>query len=648
MKINLSKYIIGLFPLLLLVACSSDDFCINEEVRNEYAYIEGDKVVVNLSVDAPAIHDAGTRALSGTPDYNDMHLYLVEFDDNGSPLINTLKTVYTPEEETPQTDRVLYKVVLNKSDQPRILHLIALPKSEELNVEYGVEGTVIPSLKTSEGTPAFWRRLTFEHGYCHVENGKEILSTELDQLKHVALIRNFACISITNTENSNFELKGFAVINDPTAGTMAPWKSQNYSFPEFLKSGTDQPQDYTDLSAVYNGISPASLTFNNQDAGPVVEDNTDPKYVYERPFNSLRHTYIIIKGRRKSVNAGAGDSEDSYYKLDLGKTDSQGVFRYFNILRNYRYNIVLKSVGTKGYADALKAAQGVVYNNFSFDIETTSMLNISDGSEVVYVNFTTKVLTDPNEQTFDFKYRYRSLSSSSPTYNNDNVTFIGLEDGDVIKSVVKASKDDADGWRNVTITTYGAQTETKTQSFTIVKSSGLGRTINFILHRKWTLNNVKEFAGTLENWSDATTGGGVAGPDAGDDLTIFFDLPDNLSDTMFPMTFTLEADRQNIENNPLGMLTVTYGTSGFPNIQGNRIKYQKTVTWQQYNDPLTNNQDDNGTAINNPDGTVTHRVRCRFRTITALDNFTFDDSETTVLITNDNFNNATVTFKRHQ
>ena len=163
------------------------------------------------------------------------------------------------------------------------------------------------------------------------------------------------------------------------------------------------------------------------------------------------------------------------------------------------------------------------------------------------------------------------------------------------------------------------------------------------------MTNVKEFPGTLENWDASTSGEGTAGGGEGDDLTIFFDIPDNLQEAMFPLVFTLEADRQNIENNPLGMLVVTSGTSGFEGVQGRRIKYEKSITWTQYNDPLKSEDPyDNGTAIDNGDGTFTHRVRCRFRTITKLEDFVFTDSETQVLITNDNFNNAIVTFTRHQ
>ena len=627
--------------MFIFVGCSTDGIPELTTQVSDFAHIEGNQLVINIGVETPEMGVVKSRAFTKEADYSNMHLYLIEFEDNGSPMRNTPKTVYTPEEEVPGTDRISYKVKLNLTNQPRILHLIAIPKELELNIEYGVEATIMTGLKTEHQTPAYWRRLSFPKGYGEKEeNGDITTAPELDQLKSVALVRNFACISITNDAPS-FTLNGFAIVNNPNSGTIAPLKTSDYTFPDFLDDN-QQALQFSTLAASYSGIMPEGTTLQNPEAGPVVDDNVDPKYMYERPFNSIRHTYVIIKGRRD------GDTQDYYYKLDIGKNDNDGIFRYYSILRNYNYRIVLKGVAAKGYDTVMEAVQGVVYNNFSFDIELSSMMNISDGSEIVYVNFTTAVLTDPESQILEFKYRYRSLSSSSPTFNNDNVNFIDLDAGDVIEKVEYKNTNDAEGWRSVLITCKPAQPETKTQSFTIVKPSGLGRTINLILHRKWNLTNVKEFPGTLENWNASTSGEGTVGANAGDDLTIFFDIPDNLQEAMFPLTFTLEADRQNIENNPLGMLVVTSGNSGFSGVQGRRIKYEKTVSWTQYNDPLLSDPYDNGTAINNGDGTFTHRVRCRFLTITQLQDFEFNDSETRVLITNDNFNSTIVKFERHQ
>ena len=54
-------------------------------------------------------------------------------------------------------------------------------------------------------------------------------------------------------------------------------------------------------------------------------------------------------------------------------------------------------------------------------------------------------------------------------------------------------------------------------------------------------------------------------------------------------------------------------------------------------------RDDNGTVIGDPaDGPVTHRVRCRFRTIETVQN----NLEVKVRISNINFNLGELSFKR--
>lgn len=643
MKKNLIKYFVSGFALFALAACSADDVPSPDEVSgNDFAVVRDGKVIVNVGVDAPDPAAVGTRALDGTPDYNDMHLFMVEFDDNGGPLQNTYITTYRPTSETPSTDRVNYKFELNATSRSRILHLIAVPKSvESLGIDYGIEASVIPNLKTDNQTPAYWRRLVFENGYAYEENGKMVYSSDLEQLKHVALVRNFAQVTVTNNA-SNFELTGFTIVNNPASGTIAPWNTKDYTFPNYL-DGSQAQIGYPTLSGSYSGTVPAGLTFTNQeDLSVTMPDGSDavaPKYLYERPFNSIRHTYVILRGHRK-VNGT--DEADTYYKLDIGKNDANGIFRYFSILRNFSYDISLKSVAQKGYASIQEAIDGVVYNNFSFDINLTSMLNISDGQDIIFVNFTTAVLTDDKEQTIDFKYRYRNITSSDGTYNNDAATFINLAPGDVIKSV-SYGKDGADGWRNVKLTCNPAVTETKTQSFVIInKATGLGRTINLILHRKWTLGNVVEYRGALNQYG-AAADKGVVGTGVGAQFTTFFDIPDNMEEAMFPLVFTIEADTQNIENNPsdAGTLVVTSGESLFGGVTGvNRIQYLKTVTWTQYNEEYEAKTGNNGTMINNGNGTYTHRVRCRMRTTSS------GTGKITVRIANPNFNVTDVAIQR--
>lgn len=499
---------------LAIASCADTDLQEPLNPADPDITVTDDAVIVTASLDLPEMAEAETRAMGDEAALANLHLYLVEFVDNGNTLLNTLSTVYEAQQERVDGDQVLFKLTLNKTDRPRILHLIALPKSETLTVPFGIEGSVIPALKTSDNTEAYWRRLSFPNGYCtEVSGGQFQPDPELKQkLTRVPLVRNFACVSVTNRA-AGFVLEGFEVINNPQQGTIAPWNPNAMEFPEFLDD-YGQPKTYQSLSANYSGLSPAKTPLGNQiaGAGPAV-NSTAPKYIYERPFTSIYHTYLIIKGRR--------GGKSYFYKLDIGKNDSMGIFRYYALLRNFKYNIVLNSVGADGYDTIEEAAQGTVYNNFSFDIELNSMLNMSDGKEIVFVNFTTAVLTSPTEQTLEFKYRYRNATGNGPTYNNGGVNFVGLEPGPVIKSVKYGTTDDSQGWRTVTLTINPAAAETQIQQFILVKPTGLGRTINLILHQKWNYINLKEFPGEYINWDASTPGEGTASPGKGQYLGIF-------------------------------------------------------------------------------------------------------------------------------
>ncbi|MDE6288296.1 MAG: hypothetical protein K2M00_05885, partial [Muribaculaceae bacterium] len=61
-----------------------------------------------------------------------------------------------------------------------------------------------------------------------------------------------------------------------------------------------------------------------------------------------------------------------------------------------------------------------------------------------------------------------------------------------------------------------------------------------------------------------------------------------------------------------------------------------------YNDPLIDTGDTNGTSFTKPDGTIGHRIRCRFQTINAI---TAQQNEK-IVITQENFNPGVITFTR--
>ncbi|MDE7347142.1 MAG: hypothetical protein K2N48_10455 [Muribaculaceae bacterium] len=691
---------------LILGGCS-DTF--ESTLMEGNAKVVGDKVILSASFDVPGFKEVTTRGFTDAPTLNDLNLYIIEFVDNGSPLTNTLSAVYRPSKEMVEGTLVKYDVTINKTDQPRILHFLALA-DENLQIPNGVEGSVMPGLTSEKSQDAYWRRLVFPTGYCVRETydgNKErwvinqdlkdkLVGDETSGPKNIKLVRNFSKITVGIDQNATFgdanttgfTLEGFLVVNTPLKGTMVPYSSTGRDFPEFLdEAGNTLP--YQTVFQNYKGISPANTTLGNQvtseDAPEIpvqtlttytTNENGTTKtwnclasqYMYERPFSSMSRTYVIVRGKYHNRVTNPSDAS-SYYKLDLGANDANGIFRYFGLLRNFNFFIRITGIATSGYATAQAAAEGTVYNNISFDIDTDNLLNLSDGTDIIRVNMTTAVITD-NDSIIEFRYAYKDhiLGPNNGTYNNTLAKFIDLKPGSVIKSVTPNDPNTATDtnisgtpWRTVKIACNNPTNITQTQDFTIVNTgTGLGRTITLVSHLKWDFENLREFARIWENYPSTYAGlttentptnlnnntfENFCGTAVESQFTIFFDIPDNIPEALFPLEFTIESNLQGLENEPMGTIVVAPGPSLFEDNNGeNRIQYRKSVTWTEYNSPLRMDvRDDNGTSLGDPnDGPVTHRVRCRFRTIETVTN----NTEVTVRIDNINFNMGEVKFMR--
>ena len=636
--------ILIILSILVLNACSTDEF-----VGHGILQDEDGKVTFEISLVVPERGTVMTRAFGENPDYSDLHLYLVEFDYKGQPLDNALSGVYVAQDETPTADpnHIVFKVTLRQAAEPKILHLIAVPKSVDLGFgEYGMEGNIIPALATMNGNEAYWQRIEFPDGYGEMTkdaDGNEkwtVLQEAKDKLTMVPMVRNFAKLTVrlsSELQTANkFVLEGYALLNIPTAGSVAPWNTDEFVFPEYVDESKNQI-DYDKLD--YRGIVAGEITrYDVRDN----DFNTNPEYFYERPYSSVDHTQLIIKGNYN--NEGS-----SYYKIDLGFQEN-GRFNFFNLLRNFNYVINITDVKASGYENAETAKDGVVYNNLSFDLDTQKMLNISNGTDMLWVNFTTAVISQNSDaaRTLQFGYRYKKNITTDNSTANSDVSVIGLEKGAVIEDVHEIDPPaGSSDWKYYEIKTYAPDDNMKTQSFVVVNNeTGLGRTINLILTNPWEVTNYVVFGGNYDYaYPENNNTLGIVGEGAQAPLTLFFDIPDNLPEAIFPLSFNLESDMQNIENNPVGTLSVTSGTSSWPGIVGRRIKYVKTVTWSDYQNYLSTTYP---TGVLMPSGNVEkplHRVRCRLRTITSLANLGIEAGQSvtsTIRITNPYFTSPTI------
>lgn len=606
---------------MMLVACNDDPVA-----PPVVPVDEGETFMLDVSLDVADISTAQSRAFSDTPDYGNLKLYMVEFEGGGSPLENNfIRQINTIEGETVNADGdVHFKVTLVKADQPRILHLIALPKTAEFKIDYltGLEGAIMPALKVSDDTPAYWQRVEFPKGYGHyVYNGNdytwETYGDVKTKLTHVPMLCNFAKVSLTSSA-TGFTLEGFALMNRPKEGSMVPYISSSNTFPTFLNSSGQL--DYSTIDAAYKGYTPSTKVTDNDPAAATF-DKKD-KFLYERPHSSLNNPVVIMQGSR--------NGKSMFYKIDIGyKDETTNLFHFYDILRNFEYAINVTSVGADGYATAQDALNGVVFNNFSFDVQTKQLLSISDGKALLQTNNTTFVVTSPDSTNITLYYKYEDLTTSTKPKDNNTIEFLdektGLKNdaikGDAITLLTISDDDESagayEGWRKVTITTPTPKSDRVSQEIVMFDpSTGLGRIITIIVRIPWKFIEPGVWGGTyyyLSQYVDTWSGFVSNSTTTGQPLTVRFRIGDNIPEAMFPLKFVFEADKQNIQNNYVDNLVVSPGESLFPKVTTNVIKYVKTISWANYNTYKSEKQ--SGLIDKGADGTEHHYVTAHFLTI---------------------------------
>lgn len=622
--------------MILMTGCSEETFVSSSPVIEETE----DTFTIDLMLNVAQIQGISTRALTDKPDYGNLKLYVLEFEDTGNPSNNQNSADYTSsvtsisivnhtEEDGNTIQDLHFKVTLQKYDtpDPRILHFIAVPKDVDLTYDLGgFEDPMIRSLYIGNGNPAYWQRVEFPQGYGAKDSDGVWKQNDymLTKLEHIPMLCNFAKVSMHAAEDAGFTLEGFALINQPTMGTIAPWNTATSEFPTFL-DGNDKILPYGTIDETYKGFWPFNAVNDvaEKNVNDAVFDNND-KFLYEkpRPSSSLYNPVVIMKVKFTE------DGASMFYKLDLGKPNNDNLFEYYDILRNFDYAITVNSVRTEGYSTAQAAMDGVVYNNFSFDVNTQSMLQVSNGTQSFRVNKTTIVVTRPEDTTQTLLYRFKE-NISQPAASNSRIEPI-VDKGTAILSYENGTSDDESGWRSLTITTAEPAGEQKTGEIVLYdKETGLGRTITVIVRSPFKYSDLSVWGGNYNYYAqfNAKDADGIFyrqgwdgrvsnSTDLNQPLTVRFKIEDNIDESMFPLEFTFESSRQNIQNNYIGNQQVKTGESYFNN-EATTIKYTKTVSWLDYNSDLTA---DNplGTIVTEEDGKTYHIVRARFLTIAPI------------------------------
>lgn len=651
---RLTTYIV-VAASLVLGACS-------EETLRPDVPDAGGEEGVRVSIAIPDMPRLATRAFGDTP-AADLKLTVFEFEKGTDPTNTFLTKIYQAETltQTNVTNGATVDFRINDllmTESPRVLHFVVAP--QHLDAKYASEAVVFSNLSVRDNSQAYWGRVEFPNGYGTVDkNMKPQLTDEAKQkLTGVNVLRNFAKVSVevATVATSNFQLTGFELVNVPTSGTVAPYNSGRQEFPRmFDDAGT--MLGYLAVAGNgsgqqgYSGIMPANCGFRNleENFSPVADGgrpawSTRDAYLYEHPFESTRRTYVILRGNYRPTTTDAWQT--CYYKIDLVRLNEEsGMTEYYDILRNYDFHINVTGVSAPGASTASEAISGVSYYNISADVDARDMLQISDGANIVEVRKTNIIFT--NTTPVEFLYRYSPVGGFSSETTNAKLHTNGLNAGDVIASVTAPEVyTDADGvvWVKRVITPKPIpEAGTREQSFYVVDADGLGREIRLVAHVPYDYSDIEVYPGSENGRPTSAAGQGTVSPLSGQPFTVYFNLPAGMPEAMFPLTFILESNRQNMENNPIGTLVVTSGQTGFPTTEVYevpRIKYRKTVSYAEYlyKTDANNNliTDGAGNYVENTD----HTVRCRFRTINSLAELPGAPTQTVtyLLISNDYFN----------
>lgn len=590
--------------------------------------LKADQTEITGFLSLPEMPELLTRGTFGETPGANLKLTIFEFDLGSDAAHSFLSHIYNAEISDPtnvgNNVRVKFKVTVNKTDNPKVMHLMLTDK--QLTSQFGSMASILLDLSTTDDNEAYWGTVEFPNGYnVKDDSGKDILNSKLTG---VPLIRNFAKISVS--ENlTNFQLLGFEVINVPLSGTIAPLDLATLKTPSLLTVDGSKMKQYKDID--YSGVIPGNASFGNTEAAARRWNNskvwtTGSRYIYEHPYESTRRSYLIIYGKYTAPNNAI---TTGYYKIDIGDpTGDHGMFKYYNIIRNISYNVTINSVEAPGMATVAEAIDRAPFNNISASTETSTMLNISDNHNMLVVNDTNHIIID-DDQKIDVYYRYVKDLTGDKKEDNSIPYAVNLEKGPVIKDFTESityTDDYNVNWKKITITCNNPDDVVKTQSFSIVDGNGLGRTINLVLRKPWKYPRLKYPDGSESDYyatiapvkADLYT---TPVPQnisnkPGEHLTVFFDLPDGLPETMFPIEFQIEPKYQGIENDKVGNLVVNTGPSLFdPNIVA--ISYIKTLTYMEYLYKYTDD-DSNDVDITKPN--TNHTVRCRFLTINSVEN----------------------------
>ena len=545
----------------------------------------------------------------------------------------------------------------------------------------------------------------------------------LAYFQDIALIRNWAKISLRNNWQdetpdyeldptgqtygfSNFEPHSFAVINYPTRGSFVPYGGKTGFIGPVDKDTQDRHYQLLGFDELYYSEKPPKATveygfyygykgnlpegapfnrdipsaddFENGTGGVKlydrrfqddVEGNLDPDlepavYLYERPVptGSVEPTYVLIYGKYKNPKDPSLSEEEKetgvncYYKIDLmdGKD-------YYPIFRNFKYQVFIRKITSRGYDNPRSAAESAGSANVSADVTASHLADISDGKKRMAIDpwmSYTFIDGDPDKDddgnpitelpTHLYVKFLDDITTDPPVLNTKaaSITYelIPENGGVIVDDVVEigspATHGSEYGWRPIKFKVNKPDASvSRTQTLRIkcqtdpddLNELPLYRDIVMTLQSKQTMKVACRDKKVLR--------------DIGIEQEVDISIPSGLVESMFPLIFTIEPQEMTLtaaltttaEGEEVSM-PVVYGGSVNPLYQDpddpskvtkTRFQFERTVTWAEYNAQRT--------VIDEYDESRWKTFPCLFKT-------NCESSATEIWVANKYFNPANCSF----
>ncbi|MBQ3233307.1 MAG: hypothetical protein IJA96_01705 [Alistipes sp.] len=582
----MKKIFFALVAIFALGACIKEDLPVTggNATNSEGGYVE-----VGFSVVLPDMKEA-TRAIDA-PAIERLHLLV--FDDQGvladavpaSPVngwgVSTAETKFTAK--------------LARTGHKRTIHLVANSPTEDVNdYPMSTESSIIAAMEVSDGKDAYWQRIEFPDGiyddgnprYVKDENGNDIPTYYphqdiIDKLTAVPLVRNYSRVKVVNAISSGTQLHNveFVLVNIPEKGSVAPFNTNTGEFQAINASSTYA----TLLADSYNGYEPTGRELINNTFGAngdlITEGYTDDwvkatadvnsgyYYLYERNQNidPLTPAYILVRGSYANASA-----TPTYYKVAI--INDKGVS--YNLLRNIQYTVSINGVLGEGFKTAKEAYEAGPSNNLNFSVETKNLLNLSDGTRTIYVEYTQKVVNTANtEVTLRYKYDDTSVTNAEERKQLSDGVVIAVGDGNVILNKAINEGDDttdSDGWNTLSFTTASlpAVGESAYSQIITLTAGAFTREVEFFLTNPYLLklNMPSKVAAELDTPVAAS-----------------LEIQPRLPMGIFPLEFVVVAENNSLSPDAtLNTLPVVTNVNLYGQPGGNYFGYKVTLDYDDY------------------------------------------------------------------